>query len=457
MPAASPCEVLIIIGGGAAGLNAARILAQAGLEVLLIEARDRLGGRVCSFNDPSFQVPVELGAEFIHGKPPATCDLIKHYGLETVELTDDHWEYTAGRLARMKDFSREMKPVVRLMRRRFGSDKADMTLEAFFRWIAEPRAERAWTARSRRRWHEAVAISRSFFEGFDAVDPSDASARALVRELSGIGDVGGSAQLRLQEGYGALIDAMAREAEAAGAHILLGRAARGVRWSESGVEVETDGGALAAARALITLPVGVLQDESAVRFEPELPQKRSAARLLGAGPVIKIILKLREAIWEQERFARAATGGEHERIESLGMWHMPGAAWPTWWTYLPVRAPVVAGWAAGPAARALTGRGAEELLDSALSSLAASLNAGAGEVRALLEAWHVHDWPADECARGAYSYVKVGGEDAGKRLAEPVADRLFFAGEATDTSGQASTVAGALASGERAAQEMLAL
>ena len=105
------------------------------------------------------------------------------------------------------------------------------------------------------------------------------------------------------------------------------------------------------------------------------------------------------------------------------MWHMPGAAWPTWWTYRPVRAPVLAGWSAGPAAIRLTGRPPEALLESALLTLAASLNAEARELGGLLEAWHVHDWPADQWSRGAYSYVRLEGEHASKDLAEAVEHR----------------------------------
>ena len=448
------CEVLVI-GGGAAGLNAARILAQAGRQVILLEARQRLGGRIHSFADARFPIPVELGAEFIHGQPPATCDLIRRFQLETCELPGDHWRYSQGRLERLTDFMGAMRPVSRLLHRHFRRGGDDMTLEAFFQQIAGPKADGAFTARRRRRLHDSVAMARSFFEGFDAADPADASARALTEELEGVGDVGGQTQLRLRQGYGALVDALANAVTGAGATIRPASPVRTIRWSRGGVEADTASGAVSADRAIVTLPVGILQDESAVRFEPELPRKRAAARLLGTGPVVKIILKFREAFWEAKDLAARATGGQDEDLSNLAMWHMPGAAWPTWWTYRPIRAPVLAGWSAGPGAIRLTGRPPEALLESALLTLAASLNAEARELGGLLEAWHVHDWPADQWSRGAYSYVRLGGEHASKDLAEAVEHRLFFAGEATDTEGQASTVAGALATGQRAAQEVL--
>jgi monoamine oxidase len=167
---------------------------------------------------------------------------------------------------------------------------------------------------------------------------------------------------------------------------------------------------------------------------------------LAAGPVIKVLLRFRSAFWEKldrGRYARAA------------FFHSPGAVFPTFWTTLPVRTPLLVAWAAGPKAERLAGANADRLIGEALASLRSIFGEATGAERTLEGAW-VHDWQADPYARGAYSYVTTGGEGAREALAAPLSDTLFFAGEAADTAGDAGTVAGALRSGVRAAREVLA-
>jgi len=142
-----------------------------------------------------------------------------------------------------------------------------------------------------------------------------------------------------------------------------------------------------------------------------------------------------------------------DELRDAGFLHDPGAAFPTWWTALPLRLSVLTGWSGGPKADALSGRGEAAILARAIESLAQIFGLRRSAISKLLIHVHMHDWPADPLARGAYSYEMVGSAGARSQLAKPVEGTLFFAGEATDTSGQASTVAGALASGQRAARE----
>ena len=114
-----------------------------------------------------------------------------------------------------------------------------------------------------------------------------------------------------------------------------------------------------------------------------------------------------------------------------------------------MHAPLLTAWAGGPKAARLTGASKEKLLKHALGSVRSVLGK-AEEPTAFL----VHDWQADPYARGGYSYVRVGGTGARERLAEPLEETLYFAGEATDVE-QSGTVGGALASGMRAAREIL--
>jgi monoamine oxidase len=129
---------------------------------------------------------------------------------------------------------------------------------------------------------------------------------------------------------------------------------------------------------------------------------------------------------------------------------------PIWWTTMPVRTPVIVGWAGGPRAWAMSGLPEEEVVYRAVASLARYLGMTKGRVaRAVTAAW-TYDWGADPLARGAYSWPLVGGSAAAKTLARAVEQTLFFAGEATDAGGRNGTVHGAIASGERAARQVLA-
>src|SRR5262249_30651182 len=128
---------------------------------------------------------------------------------------------------------------------------------------------------------------------------------------------------------------------------------------------------------------------------------------------------------------------------------------PTWWTTRPIAAPVLVGWAGGPPAEALTFQSEDSILDAAVASLAHALKIHPSSLEARLRAAFVYDWQADPFSLGAYSYVPTGAVTAPMRLAEPLANTLFFAGEATNADGQNATVHGAIASGYRAAAEVL--
>jgi monoamine oxidase len=128
---------------------------------------------------------------------------------------------------------------------------------------------------------------------------------------------------------------------------------------------------------------------------------------------------------------------------------------PTWWTSNPLPYPILTGWAAGPNAGAHTGRSKDEIIQSAMQSLARIMGVAEAELRVQLTGSFMHDWQADPFARGAYSYAAVGGMDAAQTLAAPITDTLYFAGEATNGDGYNGTVHGAIATGLRAAKELL--
>ena len=144
-----------------------------------------------------------------------------------------------------------------------------------------------------------------------------------------------------------------------------------------------------------------------------------------------------------------------QEAETLTLLHTDDRDFPVWWTAHPEQAPTVVAWCGGPDAARLSERSAEQLRATAVSSLAKSLRLSRARMDGLIEQVWYHDWQHDPFARGAYSYQRVGGEKAPHALARPVQGTVFFAGEATDTEGATGTVHGAIASGRRAARQVL--
>ena len=438
---------VIILGAGAAGLAAAQILSSLGKSVLILEARDRIGGRICTINDPAFGCPVEMGAEFIHGRPDVTWDLVRKANLVAFDLPDDHRQLRRGRLAALDDFDAELGKVMRGLAH---VGRRDISFAQYLRDHHSGAASK-----------NARQLAINFVQGFDAADPELISCKSLAQEQQGIGDVGEQTQFRLRDGYVSLIEFLHRSLPLNKTRIDLNTIVKQICWHRSHVEVhaENEKGPVIfkSPRLIVTLPIGILQMPAdlagSVRFTPEVPAIRKAAMQLGSGPIVKAVMKFREPFWETKTTARAARSDPG--LRDAVFLHHPNGAFPTWWTARPMRVPVLTAWAGGPKALALSGLSNQDLENAALDSLGDLLGQRPAKLKSQLEGFHARDWASDPFSRGAYSYVAVGGMQARNHLAKPVENTLFFAGEATDISGQASTVAGALSSGQRAANEVL--
>ncbi len=425
----------IVIGAGAAGLAAARSLAGQSLRVVVVEARDRFGGRVWSAASGRSAVPAELGAEFIHGPAAETMALLREAGTAAVDTVRESWTLCAGGELRRGDD--EFMSSARI----FGQALTlanDESVERFLRRFDDDRALR-----------QTAETARAFVEGFDAADPAIASARAIADEWRSGVDF---ASARPLGGYFQLFELLRMACTRAGCQILLSTAVRRISWRRGAVTVEARSGSgealsTCARAAVVTLPVGVLRhrgDETEVVFDPELPKaKRKALASIEMGDAVKVVLLFRTAFWERIR---------NGSYRDTAFFRRAGPTFPTYWTQFPVRSELIVAWAGGPKATALKGASAAELVDLALDGLGALFGEPA-LVREEFEKGLVHDWGADAFARGAYSYIAVGGGNAHKALAAPLNDTLFFAGEATSDDGQAGTVNGALETGERAARE----
>ncbi|HEX8073301.1 MAG TPA: NAD(P)/FAD-dependent oxidoreductase [Pyrinomonadaceae bacterium] len=438
---------VLILGAGAAGLAAADALSAAGVRVLVLEARARLGGRVYTRRVADLAYPIELGAEFVHGRPPETFAVAERAGLALCDASGRHWYVRGGQVERSGEFWRKLQGVFEAMR---AAGEPDRSLAEFLATY-EAGAET----------EEARQLARTFVQGFHAARPERVGVQGLNLANQAEDEIDGDSSFRVLAGYGRLLEWLAAEACGRGARVQLETVAEEVRWQSGRVEVLARVGearrTFAAARAVLTLPLGVLQAapgaSGAVRFEPALPEKEEAAAALCVGQVVRVVCRFREPFWE--RLSLPADGGRVD-LADWGFIHAAGQPVPTWWTQLPARVPVLVGWAGGPAAEGLLAEGPAGVRARALASLAAILNVRRARLEELLIEVHAHDWQADGFARGAYSYVPVNGLAAQARLAAPVAGTLFFAGEATNTAGHVGTVHGALATGQRAAREVLA-
>ncbi len=434
------CDV-IVIGAGAAGLTAARQLAGAGLRVAVLEARDRIGGRIWTIQ-PASGVPVELGAEFIHGHPSGVFDLVAAGNLDVHEFGGPAWVQVDGELTRRDDFFAHTRSVLEKMDAR-GPDRS------FANFLDMNEADD----------DDAKLWGLEYVEGFHGALAERISVHSLVRDIRAEREVEGAHTYRLRHGYQALLKTMLDALPKELVSIHLNTVVNVVRWTKHRVEVSasTGNGAdfeFTASAVVITLPLGVLQaphnTPGAVSFEPPLLEKSSALHLLYMGQTIRSSLIFSEPWWEHLQVQDSAKGA----LRDMGFVFSHQEWFPTWWTRV-TSAPVLTGWAASRRGERLSGRSESFIRDKALESLASLFHVPLRTLQEMLQSSHVHDWQSDPYARGSYSYVGVGGDRAQSELAAPIMDTLFFAGEATNCEGHHGTVHGAIATGERAADEIL--
>lgn len=411
---------VVIVGAGAAGLMCARDLARAGKQVLVLEASHRVGGRVLTLLETHAGVPIELGAEFIHGDAPVTTRLLDEARVATLRVSGEHVRSDRGELA-------PHGPIWKRMSRVFALMNTDRRHDRSFQEFLDGRPGGARLARERE-------LARGFVQGFNGADPSLVSEKSLAEQ--GDPTEGAAQTRRIVDGYATLIIHLEREVAGL---VRLQSVVHRIEWTESGVRVTArDGTAHAARAAVITVPLPMLQDGT-VRLDPEVPALTRAAGRLVMGHVARVNVVVRERFWEA-------------KVDALGYVHTPTRPFTVWWTQHPVLAPLLVGWAGGPPALELTLSGTVE--ETVLAELAHTFGLRRARAESLVESILWHDWSSDPLSRGAYSYVGVGGASASRTLARPIENRVFVAGEATDGA-SGGTVEGALASGQRAAKQVL--
>jgi len=299
-----------IIGAGVAGLSAARELHRHNVDVVVVEARDRIGGRILTQRDPALPVPIELGAEFIHGSAPELRTVADEAHLLVVDIEGRRYRARGSELEPMTDFWKQLD----LVMRRLSSDrKHDRSFQEFLASkpggssLAEPRK-----------------LALQFVEGFHAADPALISERALAGGGSPRGD---EREKRMSRILGGLDGVPAWLASGLTDRVRLSTSVTAVTWEDGRAHLELrrgDGAAadpIEARAVVITVPLGVLRahddEPGAIRFSPALSAKKAAIGLLEMGSVVRVALRMRERFWVSERLAKQLGDDSLDRLAFL--------------------------------------------------------------------------------------------------------------------------------------------
>jgi monoamine oxidase len=438
---------VIIIGAGVAGLSATHELSQNGIQPTILEARNRIGGRIYTEFDAHVNAPIELGAEFVHGRPPETFSLARAAGIAIVETAGNSWYLTA---------SGELRPTANEVPgseedawdliAKYADRNGDISLEGY---LDLPESSAIST-------HEKEWLSR-YVAGFHAAELAKAGIHGLVKTQRAEESIEGGRAFRLSHGYISLAEYLKAQVEGAGVKLLLNNTVTRISWKPGRVVVTTgtpDGKRIYTAdKLVITLPVGVLKSthgsDHYVQFEPEVTEKRGILERIEMGAASRIVMAFKTKWW-MDILAKI-----DQKRSKLGFLFAQNVPISVWWSSEPMDAPLLTGWVGGKKPMDFSGMDDPSFEKLAIESLARIFASDPARIKEDLIAAHYHNWQTDPLSFGAYTYLRVGGARAPAELAKTIQNTLYFAGEATNYDGHWGTVHGAISSGIRAAKEIM--
>lgn len=418
---------VIVIGSGLSGLAAARELQRNGVDVVVVEARDRVGGRLWTSTKWK-DMPLDMGATWIHGQTenPLT-QLADEIGTPRVETSYGRSMIysTNGKPFSAVD-EKELQQLSKIISNALGKaqnrDHDCSILKAVQPLLLEFKDS-----------PEILLLIQYILSSEFEQEYSGSVERLSAHWFDDIKEFGGGDALFLH-GFAAISDYLKK-----GLRIERSQVVHAIQWDGAEARVHTDRAEFRADQVVITLPLGVLKAGS-VRFEPDLPpSKKEAISKLGMGVLNKCYLRFDQVFWPED-------------VDWLGFISPRRGDWDTWVSLQrAANFPVLLGFTAADRGREIESWSDQRIVTSAMQSLRTRFGVKAPDPID----YQISRWAGDPYSGGSYSYNALGTTPKMRdELMKPLANRLFFAGEATSRKGF-GTAHGAYLSGLQAAKNVL--
>lgn len=416
---------VIVIGAGISGLSAANLLRKHGANVLVIEAKDYIGGRIKT--DWSLGAPFEFGAGWIHG--PSNSNPIKNladkngskYFLtdnDSLEVFDRNgWELKENKI---EEIDAKWNHCLQKI-----DDNLPYNSQASLYEAIMSKCSKEWS-------YQGIKWAATAFTEFDIGGPIEKISASLYDEMKYFK----GEDVVIASGYQKILKSLT-----IGLDVKLNSPVYKIDYSNDTIHVDTEKESFKVDYIVCSVPLGILK-ENQIEFTPKLPEKHlSSIENLGFGTVTKLALKFDEIFWDKN-------------IQYFGIMTEKKGRWPYWLNYRTFsNENILLGLSFGNYARKADKMSQNEIMDDGLDVLK---NIWEDEVTKV-NSFVATSWLKDPFTRGAYSYVKKGNKKSDfNNLLEPVSSKLFLCGEHT-TFSYAGTTHGAYLTGQKAAENIISI